>query len=140
MTDLRKDLNQLWQSTIDQFDEIKDAIVKSSQAGKAKLDAAFLKRQRERMLAQLGEEVLKAEGDQGFAVPPGSVETIRRIRELDRQIEAEEEEAARLMRQAGAAGTGPASTASGADGAHAGEAPRADAEPGAAAPAAGKEG
>jgi len=50
-SELRRELNQLWQSTIDQFDEIKNAIVRSSQAGKARLDAQFLKRQRERLLA-----------------------------------------------------------------------------------------
>lgn len=96
MADMRKELNQIWQSTIDQFDEIKDAIVKSSQAGKAKLDAAFLKRQRERLLAQLGEEVLRGVADGTATVPPSSEETVKRIEELERQIKADEEEAARL--------------------------------------------
>lgn len=99
MSDVRKELNQIWQSTIDQFDEIKDAIVKSSQAGKAKLDAAFLKRQRERLFAQLGEDVLRAADEQGFALPASTEETVKRLRELEQQIRAEEEEAERLMRR-----------------------------------------
>ncbi len=98
MSDLRKELNQIWQSTIDQFDEIKDAIVKSSQAGKAKLDAAFLKRQRERLLSTLGEEVLRAAADGHIVLPASVDETVKRIEEIERQIKAEEDEAARFMK------------------------------------------
>jgi hypothetical protein len=97
VSEVRKELNQIWQSTIDQFDEIKDAIVKSSQAGKAKLDAAFLKRQRERLLAQLGEEVLRAVDEGTATLPASTEETVKRLRELAAQIRAEEEEAERLM-------------------------------------------
>ena len=98
-SELRKELNSLWQSTIDQFDEIKNAIVRSSQAGKARLDAQFLKRQRERLLTKLGEDVLRAASLGEIALPATCTETARRITELEEQIASEEAEAARLMSQ-----------------------------------------
>jgi hypothetical protein len=100
-SELRKELNQLWQSTIDQFDEIKNAIVRSSQAGKARLDAQFLKRQRERLLTKLGEDVLAAEARGELQLPDACAETARRVHELEEQIRAEEAEAARLIHQQG---------------------------------------
>ncbi len=96
--DLRKELNQLWRTTLDQFDEIKNAIVRSSSAGKAKLDATFLRRQRERLLIELGSKVLEA-ADKGDLRLPDRVQNIAtRVRELEAQIEEQEGEVDRLLR------------------------------------------
>lgn len=106
--ELRKELNQLWQSTIDQFDEIKNAIVRSSPAGKARLDAQFLKRQRERLLTKLGEDVLASVARGELTLPTACDETARRVHELETQIAAEEEEAGRIGNAARAATATPA--------------------------------
>jgi hypothetical protein len=96
--DVRKELNQLWRTTLDQFDEIKNAIVRSSSAGKAKLDATFLRRQRERLLIELGAQVMEA-AEQGEVRLPERVQNIAtRVRELEAQIEEQEGEVERLLR------------------------------------------
>jgi hypothetical protein len=112
--DLRKELNSLWKSTIDQFDEIKNVIVRSSGAGKAKLDATFLKRQRDKLLAELGARLMEL-ADAGEITLPEEVQgTAGRVRELEREIDDQEGEVDRLLRpedepeQAGAAETTPA--------------------------------
>lgn len=95
--DLRKELNQLWRTTLDQFDEIKNAIVRSSSAGKAKLDATFLRRQRDKLLADLGAKVLEAEASGELTLPEGLRATTKRIQELDEQIAEQESEVDRLL-------------------------------------------
>lgn len=88
--DLKKELNQLWKSTVDQLDELKDVIVKSSQAGKARLDEAVLGRDRDQKLKELGELVLKS--DPGAPLPDAWQAKITEIRELDGQIAAQRRE------------------------------------------------
>lgn len=95
--DVRKELNQLWRTTLDQFDEIKNAIVRSSSAGKAKLDATFLRRQRERLLMELGTKVLEASEKGELRLPDRAQNTATRIRELEAQIEDQEGEVDRLL-------------------------------------------
>lgn len=89
-TDLKKELNQLWRSTVGQLDEIKDVIVKSSHAGKARIDAAMLERERANRLQELGELVL-SEGEEA-AYPPAWKEKIQEIKDLDEQISSQKEE------------------------------------------------
>ncbi len=95
--DLRKELNQLWRTTLDQFDEIKNAIVRSSSAGKAKLDATFLRRQREKLLAELGARVLDAVKAGELDLPEKLAKTAQRVHELEEQIAEQETEVERLL-------------------------------------------
>lgn len=95
--DLRKELNQLWRTTLDQFDEIKNAIVRSSTAGKAKLDATFLRRQRDKLLAELGARVLDAAREGELTLPDKLSSTAQRIQELEEQIREQESEVDRLL-------------------------------------------
>lgn len=95
--DLRKELNQLWRTTLDQFDEIKNAIVRSSTAGKAKLDATFLKRQRDKLLGELGARVLEATEAGTLTLPEALRSTADRIHELEEQIKDQESEVDRLL-------------------------------------------
>jgi|GEM_PF-2101233 len=92
---IKNDLNQLWKSTVDQFDEMKDLIVRSSGAGKARIDASLVKRQREKVVTDLGEAVLKAHAG-GFPLPDDCAELLEQIEAYDTQIREHEEEADRL--------------------------------------------
>ena len=96
--DVRKELNQLWRTTLDQFDEIKNAIVRSSSAGKAKLDATFLRRQRERLLIELGAEVFEAAEQGEVRLPDRARNIATRVREVEAQIKEQEGEVERLLR------------------------------------------
>lgn len=71
---IRADLNQLWKSTVSQFDEMKDILVRSSSAGKAKLEATMLKRQQDKLFGELGAAVFHGrqaakEAGEAFGLP-----------------------------------------------------------------------
>lgn len=99
MTDEKKSdpFGSLLHAALGQIDEIRDVIVRGGHAGKAKLDAELLKRQRDRALGELGTALL-AEVERGaLALPHGCEELARRVRELDEQIEKAEHEAAKAF-------------------------------------------
>lgn len=94
--DVKRELSSLWQSALGQIDEIRDVIVRGSQAGKAKLDAQLLKRQRDKLLQQIGELVME-DHRRGVALPPGCEEHASKLAELDQQLHEAEQEAAKAF-------------------------------------------
>ena len=98
MTDEKEPLASLWQSALGQIDEIRDVIVRGSQAGKAKLDVQLLKRQRERLLTQMGAAVLD-DAQRGVALPGSCEELGKRVLEIDQQIADAEAEAHKALKR-----------------------------------------
>jgi hypothetical protein len=94
--DLRDHLNDMWKTTVDQFDEIKDIIVRHSHIGRKRLDTAFLKRQRDRFFQDLGEAVYAQAEAGSLALNAEGNRMVERIREALKQIELEEAEIARI--------------------------------------------
>jgi hypothetical protein len=94
--DLRDHLNDMWKTTVDQFDEIKDIIVRHSHIGRKRLDTAFLKRQRDRFFQDLGEAVFNQVEAGTLAVNAEGNRMVERIREALKAIEVEEAEIARM--------------------------------------------
>ena len=92
-------LSSIWQSALGQIDEIRDVIVRGSQAGKAKIDVQLLRRSREKLLAQIGEVVLDDVKTGATTLPPSAEELKKRVDDLDRQIEAAEAEAQKAFRR-----------------------------------------
>lgn len=96
---LRADLNQLWKSTVSQFDEMKDILVRSSSAGKAKIEATMLKRQQDKLFLELGAAVFEgcqaaAKEGEAFGLPT-RVEADEILSQLDAlQAEIEEQQEA----------------------------------------------
>ena len=90
--DLRSELNSLWKTTLDQFDEIKDVIVKSSSAGKVKLDSTILKRERDRLLTRLGTLTLEALEAGTITAPPGAEELLTKISAKTEELREMEKE------------------------------------------------
>ena len=91
-------LGSLWSSALGQIDEIRDVIVRGSQAGKAKIDVQLLRRQRDRLLAQIGEAVLD-DNKRGGSLPAGCDLLVSRVADIDKQIVDAEEEAAKALRR-----------------------------------------
>ena len=90
-------LGSLWQSALGQIDEIRDVIVRGSQAGKAKIDVQLLKRQRDKVLAEIGAAVV-AEAEKGALTLPASCDELtKRIADIDQQIESAEAEAKKVF-------------------------------------------
>lgn len=95
--DLKRELNSLWRSTLKQFDELKDVLVESSTAGKAKIDATLLKREREHKLAEIGEAMLVLVEEGKLELPAELEGTLSRIREIEQEIESQEAEFRRVF-------------------------------------------
>jgi len=94
--DIKGDLKNLWKATVDQFDEIKDVIVKGSHAGQARLDAAVLERQREAALKALGEMVYQYGPKEDM--PTAWHEKFKEIKELEGKIASQRDEFDHLVR------------------------------------------
>lgn len=94
--DLRDHLNDMWKTTVDQFDEIKDIIVRHSHIGRKRLDTAFLKRQRDRFFQDLGEAVYSQAEAGTLTLNAEGNRMVERLREALKQIELEEAEIARI--------------------------------------------
>jgi hypothetical protein len=88
-TDFQSRLNDLWRSTVDQLEDIKDAVVRTTEVGRAKLDAALLRRDRDRLYARLGESAYKL-AEAGALALPADLEDLRgEIGALNERIAAE---------------------------------------------------
>jgi seryl-tRNA synthetase len=86
------DLSALWQSALGSIDEIRDVIVRGSHAGKAKLDAQLLKRQRDKLLMQIGEAVV-ADHKRGVPLPPSCEDLAVKLDEIQKQVDEAEAQA-----------------------------------------------
>jgi seryl-tRNA synthetase len=91
-------LASIWQSALGQIDEIRDVIVRGSQAGKAKIDVQLLRRSREKVLAQIGEALLDDVKRGAATLPAAAEEMKKKVDEIDQQIEAAEAEAQKVFR------------------------------------------
>jgi hypothetical protein len=72
-----------------QLDRIRDAVVRSSQIGKIKLDATFLRRERDRLIKQLGEEALNLMLADRLKIPDELASLLGEIQLLEGKIEAD---------------------------------------------------
>ncbi len=99
MTDEKKSdpFGSLLNAALGQIDELRDVIVRGGQAGKAKIDAELLKRQRDRALCELATALLHEVEQGAVTLPPSCEEPAKRVRELDAQIEKAETDAARAF-------------------------------------------
>lgn len=93
------DLSTIWQSALGQIDEIRDVIVRGSQAGKARIDAQLLKRQRDQLLQQLGKRLLEEHRRGAASLPEGADDVVKKLEDVERQIAESEDEAARAMKR-----------------------------------------
>jgi hypothetical protein len=92
-----RELGALLKTAASTLDEVKDQVLRGSQAGKATIDAQLAKRQREKALVKLG-EVLLEEVARGATLPAVCDAIVAEIKEIDAQIERASTEAERLWR------------------------------------------
>lgn len=88
--DLREQLNELWKTTVDQFDEIKEVVVHNSHVGRKKLDAAFLKRQQDRLFQDLGELMFVAAMKTDLPLNAEAQRVVERIKDVSARLKVEE--------------------------------------------------
>jgi hypothetical protein len=83
----------MWKMASDSFDTLREVVVRSSQAGKLRVDLALLAREKQQLLARLGEQVAELVDGSKLEVPEALRQTYDRIKDVDAQIKADAERA-----------------------------------------------
>ncbi len=83
----------MWKMASDSFDTLREVVVRSSQAGKLRVDLALLAREKQQLLARLGEQVSELIDGSKLEVPEALRQTYDRIKDVDAQIKADAERA-----------------------------------------------
>ena len=94
---ITRELTSFFKQAVETFDEVKESVLKGSQATKATVDVQLLKRSRERALARLG-EVLLDEATRGAAIPAACEAVVKEIHDLDEQLTKSRAEADKLWK------------------------------------------
>jgi len=82
--DLRRQFGTVWKMASDSFDTLREVVVRSSQAGKLRVDLALLAREKQQLLARMGGELVRLLDEGSIQVP----ETLRRIYERVKDVDA----------------------------------------------------
>lgn len=98
--DVRRQLGSLFGRAIEALGEVRSAVVRTSQVGKIKLDATFLRRERDRLFARLGEEVFDLVEAGTLTLPEEPAGLVEQIREVERRLEEQEAEIAAVEAEA----------------------------------------
>ena len=96
---MRSQFDKLLKGTMEGLEELKDGVVKASQSAKVKLDATFLRRERDRLYQLLGEEVYELIEQGNLKTPTVLRDTVDRVNSIVEQLATEE---ARLSGEEGA--------------------------------------
>lgn len=102
--DLRSDIESMWKTTVAQFDELTDVLVKTSEAGRAKLDATMLRRERDQALMRLG-ALVRADRDK-VEISDAWRAVLEDIDRLEARIADEDARFSRVFRPDAAQGDG----------------------------------
>ncbi len=121
---ISREISSFFKQAVEAFDDVKETVLKGSQATKATVDVQLLKRSRDKSLGRLGELLLE-EVARGAALPASCDAVAREIKDLDAQIAAAQVEADKLWKSDAPKGQGSKSeppssatrTGSGGDGA-----------------------
>jgi hypothetical protein len=91
---MRRQFGEFWKQTMDQLEDLREAVVKASQTAKGRLDATFLRRERDRLYQQLGEDTYLLIESGKLKPAPALRDTLDRIHAIVEQLaEAEAQEA-----------------------------------------------
>lgn len=94
---ISREISSFFKQAVDAFDDVKETVLKGSQATKATVDVQLLKRTREKSLARLGELILE-EVARGSVLPASCEALAQEIKDLDGQIATAQTEADKLWK------------------------------------------
>ncbi|WP_373045046.1 hypothetical protein [Vulgatibacter sp.] len=98
--DVRTQLGSIFSRAREALGEVKDAVVRNSQIGKIKLDASFLRRERDGFVQALGAALYERSERGDIELPADLGELVGRIRALDARLEDQEAELAAVEAEA----------------------------------------
>jgi hypothetical protein len=87
--DLRRQFGTVWKMASDSFDTLREVVVRSSQAGRLRVDLALLAREKQLLLARLGEQLSQLIDEGKIEVPEALRQTYDRAKDVDARIKAD---------------------------------------------------
>jgi hypothetical protein len=79
----------MWRMASSGLGTLREVVVRSSQAGKLRVDLALLQREKQQLLAKLGAEVAALLDDGALEVPEAVRQTYDRVRDVELRIQAD---------------------------------------------------
>jgi hypothetical protein len=76
----------MWRMASSGLDTLREVVVRSSQSGRLRVDLALLAREKQQLLATLGEQVAKLLDAGALEVPDEVRDTWERVRDIDERI------------------------------------------------------
>ncbi len=86
---LRRQLDTVWRMASSGFDTLREVVVRSSQAGRLRVDLALLARERRELLASIGEQVVALVDENGLEIPEEVRQLYDRVRDIDARMRAD---------------------------------------------------
>lgn len=90
---MRGQFDRFLKTAMDGLDELRETMLRASQTAKVKLDATFLRRERDRLFQHLGEQVYELIEDGRLKAVPALRDTLDRIHAVTEQLAEEEQQA-----------------------------------------------
>jgi hypothetical protein len=87
--DLRRQFGTVWKMASDGFDTLREVVVRSSQAGKLRVDLALLAREKQQLLARMGAQLTRLMDEGGIEVPEGLMRIYERVKDVDARMNAD---------------------------------------------------
>ncbi|MHB1846410.1 MAG: hypothetical protein ACYCWW_16430 [Deltaproteobacteria bacterium] len=82
-----------------ELERVREAVVRSSQIGKIKLDSTFLRRERERLVAQLGEQALNLMLADRLPIPDELSPLVKEIEGVEGRIAASGKQVDEILKE-----------------------------------------
>jgi hypothetical protein len=79
----------MWKMASDSFDTLREVVVRSSQAGKLRVDLALLAREKQQLQARLGEQLSTLLDEAAIEVPEELRQTYDRIKDVETRLKAD---------------------------------------------------
>src|SRR5215467_5844395 len=87
--ELRRQFGTMWKMASDSFDTLREVVVRSSQTGRLRVDLALLAKEKQYLLAKLGEQVAALIDEGKLEVPESARQTYERVKDVDARIKAD---------------------------------------------------
>lgn len=79
----------MWKMASDSLDTLREVVVRSSQAGKLRVDFALLVREKQQLLSRLGEQIMQLVDEGKLEVPEEVRQTYDQVKDVDAHIRAD---------------------------------------------------
>jgi hypothetical protein len=87
--DLRRQFGTVWKMASDSLGTLREVVVRSSQAGRLRVDLALFAREKQQLLARLGAQVVRLIDDDGIEAPESVMRIYERIKDVDARMSAD---------------------------------------------------